>query len=254
MALDADKILADILAPKKPKPELILGAIDDALRSKPKIHEIVNFDDDALAWIGRSSAALRAWDGNVVGVRVAAAELDLNSGHPTSVARGYRTVVSLLAEARYSIQLELAAPTSQALPAGNVFEYFDELRKIIERAAADLLFVDPYLDADFVSRYLPHAGGGVAIRLLTSGKRISTLVPAVEAYVKQSGAAVAVRLADNLHDRYLFVDGKECHQSGASFKDGAVKAPTVLAQITDAFPAMLQTYEALWNNAKVVRQ
>lgn len=49
-----------------------------------------------------------------------------------------------------------------------------------------------------------------------------------------------------MHDRYVFVDRTACYQSGASFKDGAKKSPTTLTQITDAFAAVQQTYEALW--------
>jgi hypothetical protein len=53
-----------------------------------------------------------------------------------------------------------------------------------------------------------------------------------------------------LHDRYVIIDGKNCYQSGASFKDGAKAAPTTLTQISDAFLAVSGTYENLWNNAK----
>jgi hypothetical protein len=38
---------------------------------------------------------------------------------------------------------------------GLVFDYFDGIRKQIELAKTELFFVDPYLDSDFVSRYLP---------------------------------------------------------------------------------------------------
>jgi hypothetical protein len=48
------------------------------------------------------------------------------------------------------------------------------------------------------------------------------------------------------------VDGLSCFQSGASFKDGAKKAPTTLTQITDAFTAVLETYEQLWTKSEVV--
>lgn len=41
-------------------------------------------------------------------------------------------------------------------------------------------------------------------------------------------------IAAQLGDRYVFVDGKACYQSGASFKDGAKLTPTTLTQITDA--------------------
>lgn len=116
----------------------------------------------------------------------------------------------------------------------------------------DLLFVDPYLDADFVSRYLPHVAAGVAIRLLAREK-LATLLPAVDAFVKQTGRKIEVRSAQGFHDRYLIVDGASCYQSGASFKDGAKSAPTTVTQIIDAFAAVAKTYEDLWKTAMVQR-
>ena len=53
--------------------------------------------------------------------------------------------------------------------------------------------------------------------------------------------------------RPLFIDKKNCCQSGASFKDGAKNAPTTLTQITDAFSAVLETYDKFWSAAKVER-
>jgi len=169
------------------------------------------------------------------------------------IGRGFRGLVALLNEAIHSVRMATTGPLNVAVAPGRVFDYFDEVRKLVERATAELFFVDPYLDADFVSRYLAFAPSGVAIRLLAGVKTLATLLPAVDAFAKQSGAKVAVRSTDKHHDRYVFVDGKECFQSGASFKDGAAKAPTTLTQITDAFPAMLQTYEAMWAAAKVLR-
>ena len=131
------------------------------------------------------------------------------------------------------------------------FDYFDEIRKILETAQRDVLFVDPYLDAEFVPRYLGHIAAGVNIRLLAR-ERIGTLIPAVELYAKQSNAKIEVRSAAGFHDRYLFVDNSACYQSGASFKDGAKKAPTTVTQITDAFLAVLKTYEDLWAGGNVL--
>ena len=71
-------------------------------------------------------------------------------------------------------------------------------------------------------------------------KKLTTLLPAVDLFVKQNGATIHVRSAPNFHDRYFFVDGASCYQSGASFKDGAKSAPTTLTQIVDAFTAMLK--------------
>jgi hypothetical protein len=139
-----------------------------------------------------------------------------------------------------------------AVPHGLVFDYFDELRKIIELAKQDVLFVDPYLDAEFVSRYLPHVAAGVMIRLLAREK-LATLLPAVDLLSRQNGRTIQVRSAASFHDRYAIVDRISCYQSGASFKDGAKSAPTTLTQITDAFAGVATTYEDLWKGAKVER-
>ena len=80
-----------------------------------------------------------------------------------------------------------------------------------------------------------------------------TVLPAVELFTQQSAVSIQVRSSDDIHDRYLFVDQSACYLSGASFKDGAKNAPAVLTQITDAFQAMWDTYERLWDGATVKR-
>ena len=136
---------------------------------------------------------------------------------------------------------------------GQVFAYFDELRRLIEAAHSDLFFVDLYLDADFVPEYLPQVSKGAAVRLL-GHRKMGTLLPAVDLFVQQSGSAVAVRSSSKLHDRYLFLDRTACCLSGAFFKDGLKNATAVLTQITDAFQAMSDTYGQQWSVAKVERR
>ena len=115
-----------------------------------------------------------------------------------------------------------------------------------------MFFVDPYLDAEFVARYLPHVRAATAVRLLAR-ERLASLLPAADAFSRQTGIAVSIRSAPGFHDRYVFVDRSACYQSGASFKDGAKAAPTTLTQITDAFPVVLRTYEDMWAAGKVER-
>lgn len=157
-------------------------------------------------------------------------------------------LLMLLHQAESDLWLRTTGPLSIGVAVGRVFEYFDELRKLIETAKSDLLMVDPHLDAEFVSRYLPFVSQGTKVRMLAR-ERIATLKPAVMAFVAQSGLAIEVRAVGGFPDRYLFVDGQACYQSGASFKDGAKKTLTVLVQITDAFAGVNATYEQLWSNA-----
>ena len=63
--------------------------------------------------------------------------------------------MTLLHQARHDLRMKTVGPLSVQIPDGKPFDYFDEIRKITQMASSDLLFVDPYLDAEFVSRYLP---------------------------------------------------------------------------------------------------
>ena len=234
--------------------EQLLAEVEELLRNAPPLTDFMptvigNNQERASAWLGRFAAVIRAWDfRRAPETEYAQQQL----GTLVALNSGYRRVVALLHEARHNLRMETVGPLSIPVAHGHVFDYFDEVRKLVETAKEDLLFIDPYLDAEFVSRYLTHVSKGVTIRLLAREK-LQTLLPAVDAFAKQSGTVIQVRSAPNFHDRYVFVDAKACYQSGASFKDGAKSAPTTLTQITDAFAAMSQTYEGLWSNAKVER-
>lgn len=231
--------------------EELLGEVEDLLRTMPPRETLRHATDENFAWLGRVSAVIGAWSlPKTIPLGMA---MDQFHGQSARDAQeGLRKLLTLLHEARHSLRMKTVGPVNAAIGHGQVFDYFDEVRKIIEPAKQDLLFVDPYLDAEFVARYLPHVTKGVPIRLLAR-ERLATLLPAVDLYSRQSGAPVQVRSAPGFHDRYVIVDRVACYQSGASFKDGAKAAPTTLTQITDAFPVVRQTYEDLWNAAKVER-
>lgn len=176
----------------------------------------------------------------------------LSDGGLRESGYAFTRLLALLHQAQNDLRLETLGPVNMAIPHKMVFEYFDEIRKIIEFARQDLLFVDPYLDAEFVARYLPNVAAGVTIRLLAR-ERLAKLLSAVDAFARQTGATVEIRSAPSFHDRYVFVDRASCYQSGASFKDGAKSAPTTLTQITDAFAPISRTYEEMWALAQVNR-
>ena len=205
-----------------------------------------------VAWFGRVSTVIERWNSSKSALVKEYLDLFLSNGHARETGYGFTKLLTLLHQAQNDLRLETLGPANVAVPHKMVFEYFEEIRKIIELAREDLLFVDPYLDAEFVGRYLPIAVAGIAIRLLAREK-MATLLPAVDAFAQQTGATIEIRSASNFHDRYVFVDRVSCYQSGASFKDGAKSAPTTLTQITDAFVPILKTYEDIWNQAQVKR-
>ncbi len=228
--------------------EVLLAELEDLLRTVPSRAVLRQVTPDNLSWLGRAAAVIDEWKpSHMVLVRLYLSDLQHNMAGISS--KGFQNLMVLLHQARAELRRETVGPTNVAVSRAMVFDYFDELRKIIEMAKSDILFVDPYLDAEFVSNYLPHVTPGVSIRLLTR-KNLPTLLPAAQMFVAQNQTTLEIRSTPDIHDRFVFINESDCYQSGASFKDGAKKAPTTITQITDAFAAMFRTYQEIWHDAK----
>jgi len=225
--------LAQVESAKK---ERLLVEVKEILRLAPTPGMVGRGTDDLIAWGGRAAAAISRWD-VVYAVTTTSVVDDLLSDNSYTSQTGLSKLKALLRQAEADLTLDVG-PASVVIPEKAVFEYFDELRKVIETARDDVFFVDAYLDADFVPRYLPFVAIGAGIRLLGGPKKMPTLLPAVEMFAQQNKRPVEVRSSPAIHERYLFVDRRQCYASGASFKDGAKNAPALLMQITDAFASL----------------
>lgn len=224
--------------------------VSDLLRTTPSIEEIKEHTPAILGWLGRVSAALHQW--NMV-TATTTADIPINhllNGGANATVVSYRQVNLLLHRAQNDLRMKTTGPANEFIEASKPFEYFDTVRQIIEEANSEVFFIDPYLDADFVSKYLPYVKSGVKIKLLTSNK-IPQLIPAVRTFCDQHNADIVVRKKAGLHDRYVIIDEVACYQSGASFKDGAKKSPVVLNQITDIFADLHKSYAGFWESGSV---
>jgi hypothetical protein len=226
-------------------PSQLLAEVDDVLRTMPMPDSFQQCGEEHMAWLGRASALVYAWDATKAIVSFDSHISNMSSQQKFVIERGARAALIMLHQLRHDVRMKIGTAQSKSISTGDVFDYFDEVRKVVEISKLDLLFIDPYLDAEFVSRYLPHVAPGVTIRLL-GREKMSTLIPAVALIRQQNKLKIEVKSAQNFHDRYVIVDRISCYQSGASFKDGAKKAPTTLTQISDAFAAVHATYEDLW--------
>ncbi|MDI9239869.1 hypothetical protein QLQ15_13235 [Lysobacter sp. LF1] len=227
--------------------EQLFAEVEDVIRAAPAFGNLGDDSAEQHAWFGRAVSILSMWNPMKQLPFELAAQKAFDGNIATS-RLGAREIVLALQQARHDLRIRSVGPLAVALPQGAVFDYFDELRKLVESAHSDLFFVDPYMDAEFAERYLLQVKKGVAVRLL-GRELMAKLVPAVELIRQQEGMAIEVRSTSAIHDRFLFVDGVSCYQSGASFKDGAKKAPTMLTQVLDAFDAVKRNYEDLWLNA-----
>ena len=232
--------------------DALLGEVQSVLSSVPDV--LTAFDQhtqEADAWVGRASAVIRRWDKLSTSATLVIAQQKLRSFDMGDPFEGLRMITTLLYQAEADLKMDLGR-SSVVIESGQVFRYFEEVKKLVEGAKVEVFFVDPYLDAEVVSNYFTYLAAGVRVRML-GRNNIAKLVPAVEMFCRQSGHQVEVRSSNAIHDRYVFLDGKEGHFSGASFKDGAKKAPVVIAQVFDAFQVTLDIYQQAWDKGTVHR-
>jgi len=229
--------------------EQLLAEVEETIRTRPTNRELM--DPQTVAWPARAAVVIQQWDFTLSPTVQTALSHFVRAMVGTGIASpgpGIRQIDLLLHQARTELSMELGR-SGVVLTAGQPFEYFDEVRKRVEMARTEVFFVDPYLNAEFVSRYLPQIVDGVKVRLL-GGKNLDGLIAAVKAYRLQHPLEIEVRSHSQFHDRYYFIDRATGYQSGASFKDGAKKTPTALIEVTDAFQAIWQLYETIWTEAK----
>jgi hypothetical protein len=227
----------------------LLNETEDLIRTAPATAQMASLDDATLDWLGRVEATFQLMPGELL-IPMHVAVRGLNTFIGSNAAKAETDVRRLLRTARWTYRQLTGGPTSLAVDSGMVFDYFNGVSKVIAGARQEVFFVDPYLDGEFVERFLPSVDLTASVRLL-GRERKSQLRAAAEAFSIQHKRNLEVRSAPGFHDRFVFIDRMQCFQSGASFKDGAKKTPTTLTEITDAFAEVLRTYENLWSMAEV---
>ena len=228
-------------------PSQLLAEIEDTIRTVPRDFS----HPEAVSWVGRATSLLKRWapGRSIIIDSYARGSLGISDLLASS---NFQSVLMLLHEARHDLRLDEVGPLSTVVEKGQIFDYFDEVRKLLVTAQNEVFFVDPYLSAEFVSRYFPHLQSGIQVRLLGK-KELPALLSAVDLAAQQYQLQVSVRSSTLIHDRFVFLDGKRGFNSGASFKDGARLSPTIVTEITDTLAAVKATYEQLWSAATVQR-
>jgi hypothetical protein len=154
---------------------------------------------------------------------------------------------------------ELRAPVSAQgtfIPAGNSFDAFAAMGKVLGTATRDILIVDPYLDEKALTDFAPLAQEGVSIRLLADGSgHKPTLIPASKRWVTQYGTArpLDVRLAParTLHDRVIIADAAGVWVLTQSLNAFAGRSPASIVRVDQETAALkVSAYDAIWRGAR----
>lgn len=179
---------------------------------------------------------------NVVGI--------LNSNYAPQIRNVlYRTL------ARVERELPEAAQGG-FIAAGDVFDALTVMGSALEKARARVLFVDPYMGPEALSKFALMVPEGVQVDLLGGkGRAKPSLEPAALAWVEQYAGKrpLRVRLADPalLHDRLMLVDDGEAWDVSQSLNALATRSPATISKSKPEHAAMkIEAYAPLFDRAE----
>jgi len=147
-------------------------------------------------------------------------------------------------------ELEMSLPDKEikgAYGPGDDYEFYKDLKTIIETAKSSLFIIDNYLDVQLFDLYMERAAPSVDIRILTD--QLRGAVQTVAGKFSKRGH-FELRTSGGTHDRHLFLDNRGW-VIGQSIKDAAQRKPTYIVELNDAAP-LLGIYDHIWSTATLV--
>lgn len=210
---------------------------------------------DHFTWLGRAHALVQASDD-----MLASAQFSIASGKMHNALRhdGIKEIMLILYKLLGVAELK-APPNARGafIPAGNSFDAFAAVSKVLQTASNNIFIVDPYMDETVLTDFVSGIPTGIPLRLLADQSTVkASLAPAAMRWHTQNGKQrpLAVRLAPakSLHDRVIFIDGNTAWILTQSLKDFAKRAPAEIVRADDTASLKIAAYEQIWSGATVV--
>ncbi|MBU2043679.1 MAG: hypothetical protein KJ619_00395 [Candidatus Omnitrophica bacterium] len=133
---------------------------------------------------------------------------------------------------------------------GDQYTLYKDLKEIIVSARNEIFVIDTYANEDFFDLYIDKIKNNTRARFLTK-KPSKNLVTVINKFKAKQNINFEARESNEIHDRVIFIDDKQCWVLGHSIKDGAVKQPTYLIPV-DSIADMKKLYEDIWIKASIV--
>ena len=232
------------------EPEVLLAQLRALLERAPDFERYSPMSRDHAMWLGQAHALISRWDElQSIMFQVSADALPSTLTRQSNVAKIFGAIHRAIAD----LELRIPQKGQATFAAGEVYDFFRELNKVIESADKSIYIVDPYLDASVFDQYLTSRKPNVTVRLLLNNNADNVKV-AAEKYIQQHGKMIDLRKSNKIHDRVIFIDGYVCWIIGQSLKDAAKAKPTYLVPLApDVVAAKLQDYEAIWTSAAPIQ-
>ena len=110
-------------------------------------------------------------------------------------------------------------PPQKVFFEGKHYDAYSFAKKLVRRAAKNIVLVDGYCD-EVTLDILAQKKGGVDVMIATAQKMIDKhLTPVAVAKFNKQNPTLTLKAVSAFHDRFLILDGKELYHFGASLKD-----------------------------------
>lgn len=231
------------------EPEILLAQLRALIERAPDFEQYSPTSREHLIWLGQAHALISRWNKTeAISFQLHSDTLTVKGVFQMSLANIFGIIHRAIADLEFSLP-----PAAQVtFAAGEVYDFFRELNKVIESAEKSIFIVDPYLDHTVFDQYLVSRKPEVSVRLLLK-QYANKVKPSAEKYVQQFGPVLEVRKSNTPHDRVIFIDGYVCWIVGQSLKEAAKAKPTYLVQFPpDIVADKLQIYEAIWIEAEPI--
>ncbi|MAM69865.1 MAG: hypothetical protein CMP91_01800 [Gammaproteobacteria bacterium] len=228
---------------------VLLAQMKALLERAPDFNQYTPYSKEHLLWLGQAHALIYRWN-PVEGTAFqnAADFLPMELIRDNNIAK----ILGIVHRAIADLELDVPDVEQSVFAAGEVYDIFRALNKVINSAENEIYIVDPYLDSTVFNHYLTARQSSVKVKLLLK-ERAEQLIPAAQKYVSQYGGVLQVRKSNGIHDRIIFIDGFVCWALGQSLKDAAKAKPTYLVPLSpDVVATKLSEYESIWSSAETL--
>jgi hypothetical protein len=236
-------------------PEQVLALLKAAIEEAPAFQYEGPLTESDLRWLGKADALLEA-----SGPMLALTSFRMARSSLKTMRHDRNSVMMPLYDA-YG-RAELLTPMENRgafIPAGDTWNGYAAIVKLIQRPCDDLLVIDPYINSSFFIDFTPLAEAKKLVRCLTVNRTENHvgLMAAIGKWSRDpisSIKPVEVRYAPAraLHDRLIIIDGKEVWLITQSLKDIALRSPASVSRAEPDIGLMkMQHYEDLWDNCSL---
>lgn len=228
------------------EPNILLAQLRALIERAPDLAAYTPSSKEHQMWLGQAHALVTRWNK----LEAMSFKSDCNFLHsPVMSESSISNIFGTLYRAIADLEIQVPVETEVNFGAGDVYDFFKALNKVIASAEKTLLIIDPYLDETVFDHYLNSRQPDVQVRLLVN-KKAESLLPSSEKYTTQFGDVLEIRKSKALHDRVIFVDSYACWLIGQSISHAAKAKPTYIVQLPpDVVSAKLANYDEIWSNA-----